>query len=697
MNRLSREKSPYLLQHASNPVDWYPWGEEAFQRAADEDKPVFLSIGYSTCHWCHVMERESFEQDEVGKILNEHFVAIKVDREERPDIDQIYMTVCQALTGSGGWPLTLILTPDRRPIFAGTYFPPDGRFGRPGLKGILYQIVGAWENQRDRVFRAAEEITEAIQPQFSGSPGGALDEATLRLCFDQLASRYDELHGGFGAAPKFPTAHAFTCLLRWWSRSSDPRALEMVETSLQAIRRGGVYDHVGFGFHRYSTDREWLVPHFEKMLYDQALLMVAYTEAYQATHNPFYGAVAREIATYVLRDLSSPEGAFYSAEDADSEGEEGKFYVWRRSEVEAILGPEEADLYSSAYGVEVEGNWRDEAAGRKPGTNIPHWAADPAALAREFEIGPEELARRLEASRQKLFAARGRRVHPHKDDKVLTAWNGLMIAALSKGAQALEEPSFAEAAGRAVAFLEKKLVRADGRLLARYRDGEAAHPAYLDDYAFLCWGLLELYEATFAVRHLDRALQLAREMERLFWDEGEGGFYFTGNDGEKLLARTKEIYDGATPSGNSVAAWVLARLGRMTAQPELERRAEAIVRAFSGTTAKVPSVHTQLLAALDFMVGPTREIVIAGDPAEPAARSMIQAVRRRFLPRQVLLVKTPEEAAALEALAPFVKEQRPAGGKPTAYFCENYACQAPVTSVAELERALDAPIRAAAS
>jgi uncharacterized protein len=696
-NRLAREKSPYLLQHAGNPVDWHPWGEEAFALARREDRPIFLSIGYSTCHWCHVMERESFEQEDVARILNQHFVPIKVDREERPDVDQIYMTVCQALTGSGGWPLTVILTPDRRPFFAGTYFPPETRFGRPGLKEVLYQVVAAWEQQRDRVAEAAERITHEIQPHFAGSPGGAMGVETLRLGFEQLAQRFDGEHGGFGIAPKFPTPHVLTFLLRYWLRAGEPKALEMVETTLQGMRRGGIYDHVGFGFHRYSTDREWLVPHFEKMLYDQALLLIAYVEAFQATRKPIYGAVVREIAAYVLRAMTSPEGAFYSAEDADSEGEEGKFYIWRRSEIEAILGAEEAALYCRAYQIEADGNWRDEATGKVPGTNIPHLDVDPAAIAAELGIEPAQLARRLEAARQKLFEARERRVHPHKDDKILTSWNGLMIAALAKAAQALDDPSYAMAAERALDFVTAKLVREDGRLLARFRDGEAAHPAYLDDYAFLAWGLLELYEATFAARHLDAALRLAREMDRLFRDPDGGGYFFTGEDGEPLLARAKEIYDGAAPSGNSVAALVLLRLGRITGDPGLEKSAAAVFEAFSGTASKAPTAHTQLLGALDFALGPTREIVIAGEKADAEARAMIREVRDRFLPRKVLLWSLPSEAKTLHGLAPFVSAQTPVAGAAAAYVCENYACRAPVTSADELGRLLDAPIPAAAS
>ncbi|HKQ19237.1 MAG TPA: thioredoxin domain-containing protein, partial [Candidatus Eisenbacteria bacterium] len=439
-NRLAGQKSPYLLQHALNPVDWHPWGDEAFQKAAAEDKPIFLSIGYSTCHWCHVMERESFENASIASYLNEHFIAVKVDREERPDVDHIYMTVCQALTGSGGWPLTVVLTPDRRPFFAGTYFPPETRFGRPGLLELLHQLVSAWEDQRGRVDESAAKIVEAIQPEFAGLPGERPGEEILTTAFEHLLQRFDEEHAGFGAAPKFPTPHQLTFLLRYWKRTGDGRALEMVNRTLRAMRRGGLYDQVGFGFHRYSTDREWLVPHFEKMLYDQALLLFAYAEAYQATRDPLFGSVAREIATYVHRDLTSPEGAFLSAEDADSEGEEGKFYVWTEAEIREVLGDEDAALFGRVFGVEAKGNWIDHAIGRMPGTNILHLWADPAALEREFGEEPAALGRRLEEARLKLFEVRGRRPRPYKDDKVLTAWNGLMIAALARASAALEEP-----------------------------------------------------------------------------------------------------------------------------------------------------------------------------------------------------------------------------------------------------------------
>ena len=687
-NRLAREKSPYLLQHAGNPVDWYPWGEEAFAKAASEDKPIFLSIGYSTCHWCHVMERESFEREEVGRILNEHFVAIKVDREERPDVDHIYMAVCQALTGSGGWPLTVFLTPAREPFFAGTYFPPETRFGRPGLKELLYQIVGAWESQRDQILTVATQIVEAIRPNFAAHPGARLDEGTMRAALEQLAARYDAEHGGFGTAPKFPTPHQLTFLLRFWARTGDARALAMVEGTLQAMRRGGIYDHVGFGFHRYATDREWKVPHFEKMLYDQALLLDAYVEAYQATGQSLYAGVASEIATYVGRRLTSPEGAFYSAEDADSEGEEGKFYVWTREEIDRVLGADRGELYARAYGIEKDGNWVDEVHGTRPGTNIPHLDQDPARLAEELNGDPAVLALELEACRKALEEARDGRPRPHRDDKILTAWNGLMAASLAKAARALDRPAYAAMAARALEFVSARLVREDGRLLARYRDGEAAHPAYLDDYAFLLRARLELFEATSDPAHLRDAVSLAREMDRHFRDDADGGYFFTGGDAERLLARTKESYDGAIPSGNSVAAVALLRLSKMTGDPWGEARARAVLDAFAGSVAPHPTGHTFLLGALDLALGPAQEIVITGAAGDTEADAMLREVGRRFLPRAVLVRGTPETMGELGTLVPSLRSIPPAGKTATAYVCEGYTCGAPRTTARELAAAL---------
>lgn len=518
-NRLIHEKSPYLLQHAYNPVDWYPWSEEAFEKAKREEKPIFLSIGYSTCHWCHVMERESFEDEEVARVLNRDFVAIKVDREERPDVDHVYMTVCQAMTGQGGWPLTVLMTPEKKPFFAGTYFPKRSKYGRTGLLEILERVADAWKRKRTDLLQAGNRVTEAIRGNMDPAVRGELSEEMLTGAYEQLSDQFDERYGGFGQSPKFPRPHDFLFLLRHWKRTGEERALQMVEKTLEAMRRGGIYDHVGFGFSRYSVDDRWHTPHFEKMLYDNALLAVAYLEAYQVTGKEAYARVAREIFTYVLRDMTSPEGGFYSAEDADSEGEEGKFYLWTPEEIREVLGAGMGRLFCECYGVTDAGNFE--------GKNILHQIGiSLSAVAVRHGMGMDELEQKLEEARRKLFQAREQRVRPHRDDKILTSWNALMIVALSRGARVLGERRYADAAEGAARFILKTLRRGDGRLLARYRDGEAAIPAFLDDYAFLAWGLIELYEATLRVEYLRRAADLAREMLDLFGDDRGGGAVF---------------------------------------------------------------------------------------------------------------------------------------------------------------------------
>jgi uncharacterized protein YyaL (SSP411 family) len=677
-NRLIFEKSPYLLQHAHNPVDWFPWGDEAFSRAQKEDKPVFLSIGYSSCHWCQVMEAESFEDEEVAQLLNEHFVAIKVDREERPDVDQIYMTVCQSMTGSGGWPLTVIMTPGKMPYFAGTYFPKQAKFGRPGLMEVLSHSAALWENQRERVLEVSTQVGDMVRTLSTSAEPGTLRVSNMEEAYLLFRSTFDARFGGFGKAPKFPSPHNLSFLLRWWKRTGDRNAVDMVEKTLEAMWRGGMYDHVGFGFHRYSTDDRWLVPHFEKMLYDQAMLAIAYTEAYQATGKELPAEVAQQIFAYVLRDMTSPQGGFYSSENADSEGEEGKFYVWTQKEIQEILGSEQADLFGRFHGVNEEGNFE----GRR---NVLHIPKAPEDFAQDEGTSVEELGRILEQARKRLFDARKARAHPSKDDKILTDWNGLMIAALAKGAQALNEPKYAEAARRAADFLLKNLRRSDGRLLHRYRDGEAAIPGYLDDYAFLVWGLLELYETAFEVRYLKEALHLTEEMINIFWDERKGGFYFTGQDAEEVLARIKQYHDGAIPSGNSVASLNLLRLGKITANDRLERIAEELIRSFGGQVNRSPTGFTQFLVALDFALGPTKEIVVAGDLDGKGTKRMLRSLQGRFLPRKFLILH-PEgkDRKAIEELAPFVKEQVSIDGKPTAYVCENYACKLPTTDEADL-------------
>jgi uncharacterized protein YyaL (SSP411 family) len=549
-------------------------------------------------------------------------------------------------------------------------------------------VVSAWEGQREKIVDAAARITAAVGEQLASAEaaGDAVPgAAALNLGFEQLLGRFDEEHAGFGSAPKFPTPHQLSFLLRWWKRSGDGRALDMVERTLHAMRRGGIYDHVGFGFHRYSTDREWKVPHFEKMLYDQALLTLAYVECAQATGSRFYAAVAREIVAYVLRDLTGAEGGFLSAEDADSEGEEGKFYVWTAAEIREALGEEDAALVEAAFAVEEGGNWVDPVQGGLVGTNILHVVGDPREIAERFGLDPAELGVRLEQARERLLAARSRRVRPHRDDKVLTAWNGLMIAAAARTAQVLGEPAFAEAAAKAAFFVLDRLRREDGRLLARWRDGDAAHPGYLDDYAFFIWGLLELYEATFEPAFLADAILLADAMEELFADAAGGGYFFTGTDAEPLLARAKEIYDGAMPSGNSVAGLVLLKLSRFTGDAAYENRAERLFRAFAGSASKLPSAHAQLLGALDFAIGPSREIVIAADRNDERVAGLLVALRRPFVPNKVVLLRPAAgDGGPLRELAPYVEAQTARGGAPTAYVCEKFACREPITDPAAL-------------
>jgi len=638
-NRLAFEKSPYLLQHADNPVDWYPWAEEAFEKAKKENKLIFLSIGYSTCHWCHVMEHESFDDPEVAKLMNETFISIKVDREERPDIDMVYMTVCQMMTGSGGWPLTIIMTPDKEPFFAATYVPKETRFGRVGMLDLIPRVKELWSTRQAEVLSSASQITAALQKTTPEAPSEELNEPLLHLAYEQLAERFDEQYGGFGKAPKFPTPHNVLFLLRYWKRTGNENALQMVDKTLHAMRNGGIYDHVGFGFHRYSTDSQWLAPHFEKMLYDQALLAIAYTEAYQATGREEYAQTAHEIFTYILRDMTAPEGGFYSAEDADSEGEEGKFYLWTNYEIQRVLLGEEADLAVRVFNISEGGNFVDEVAGRKSGRNILHLTKSIDELASDMSTSAPDLRARIEGILEKLFAYREKRIHPHKDDKILTDWNGLMVAALAKGAQVFDEPRYASTAKRAADFILKNVRTSEGRLLHRYRDGEAALTAHVDDYAFLIYGLLELYEATFDVNYLKIALELNEDLIQHFWDHDNGGFYFTADDGESLLIRQKEIYDGAIPSGNSVAMLNLLRVGRITAKADSEEKAVKIGQAFYRNVRQLPSAYTQLMVAVDFGVGPSYEVVIAGGSQADDTKQMLNVIRGLFVPNKIVILR----------------------------------------------------------
>ncbi len=683
-NALIHEKSPYLLQHAGNPVNWYPWGEEAFQKAKNEDKPIFLSIGYATCHWCHVMAHESFEDSETAEILNNHFVSIKVDREERPDLDKIYMSVCQALTGHGGWPLSVFLTPERIPFFAGTYFPKTGRQGLIGFPELLLKLDNLWKEDRDRLLTAGDQITEHLQKvSETASTGKSLSVETLEKAGIQLARSFDPQWGGFGNAPKFPSPHQLTFLLRRHRRNGRANDLKMVEKTLQAMRWGGLFDHIGYGFHRYSVDEKWFAPHFEKMLYDQALLAMAYTEAYQVTGQSFYARVAREVFTYVLRDMTAPEGGFYSAEDADSEGVEGLFYLWTPREVKAILGSKSGEVFCDFFDIREGGNFEE-------GRSIPHMRESLSAFAKGRSMGEKVLASLLQQGREKLFSERKKRIHPLKDDKILTAWNGLMITAFFKGYRALGDAIYLQAAEKALTFILNSMRKKDGYLIRRYREGEAAHAGYLDDYAFLTWALVEGYESTFNPSYLETAVALTHTMLDLFWDSENHGLFFTGRENETLITRSRDAQDGALPSGNSVAALTLLQLGRLTGETAFEEKADKLMRAFSDQADAYPSAHTQLLQALDFMIGPAQEVVIAGPRDDGNTKTMLEVIHRNFLPRLVAhLVSNDEDRDRLAELAPFVKEMVPVEGKATAYVCRRYACQAPVTDPKEMEKALN--------
>ena len=685
MNRLSKQKSPYLLQHSENPVDWFPWSEEAFEKSVDENKPIFLSIGYSTCHWCHVMEKESFEDKEVAGLMNDVFISIKVDREERPDIDGIYMSVCQMLTGSGGWPLTIIMTPDKKPFFAGTYFPKDSRFGRAGMKEIIPRIKDIWINKREEINKSANEIVNELN-QESTEENEKVDENVFTKAYDSFRQRFDSQFGGFGSAPKFPSPHNLIFLLRYYKRFNNGPALEMVERTLTEMRKGGIYDHIGFGFHRYSTDREWLVPHFEKMLYDQALLAIAYTELFQATGNENYRMVAEEILEYVLRDMTSPERGFYSAEDADSEGEEGKFYLWKKDELKNILG-EDAELMCEIFNINDSGNYSDPMQEEETTNNIFHLTKSIEEIAEEKKIDSDILKKKVELAREKLFKERERRVHPFKDDKILTDWNSLMISALAKASQVFSNKIYSDAAIKAAEFILNKLKDEKEKLLHRYRNGEAGITANIDDYSFLISALIDLYETTFDLKWLRTAINLNDECLKHFWDNKNGGFFFTSDENEKLIIRQKEIYDGAIPSGNSAAILNLLKLGRITGNSSFEEKAFEITTAFSKQINQMPSAFAQTLTGLDFGFGESFEIVIVGDKTSEETKEVINYLRRKFLPNKIILLKEPKDSE-LKKIARFTEFQNQIDDKTTVYICRNYVCERPVTSLDEVKKIL---------
>ena len=695
-NRLIHEKSPYLQQHAHNPVDWYPWSGEAFEKARAEDKPIFLSIGYSTCHWCHVMERESFENEQTAEILNRNFVPVKVDREERPDVDRIYMTYVQATTGGGGWPMSVWLTPDRKPFVGGTYFPPDSRYGRPGFAAVLEHIARVWKDDRQRVESSSDGVLAELQRITGSGPAvGGLSPDALEGCFLALRRSFDPRYGGFGSAPKFPRPSVCNFLLRHAARprggteDGEREGVEMVLHTLRAMAAGGIHDQLAGGFHRYSVDERWFVPHFEKMLYDQAQLVTAYVEAWQISGDGLYAAVARRTLDYVLRDMTDSSGGFYSAEDADSVIDpahpgvkgEGAFYIWTADEIAEAVGQSAARYFNYRYGVEGQGNVREDPHREFEARNILYQAFTPEETAAHFEKPPDEVADSLAESEGKLLALRSRRVRPHLDDKILTAWNGLMISAFARAGAALGEPRYLQTARRSADFLLGHLYdQGSGRLLRRYRDGDAAIPGFLDDYAFLAQGLLDLYEAGEGLDCFDSALRLTETMRQLFEDRENGGFYSTAEGDASLLMRLKEDYDGAEPAGNSIAVMNLLRLAEMTGQDALRRSADHALAALGERIMAAPVTAPQLLAAYQFSLARPKEIVIAG--ARPA--ELLGALHTRFVPhRVVILLDTEQARQRFAAWLPAVAGMGEIGGQTAAYVCENYTCRLPTADTRE--------------
>ena len=673
-NRLILEPSPYLLQHAHNPVNWYPWGEEAFARAQKENKPVFLSIGYSTCHWCHVMERESFEDMAIAEYLNRHYIAVKVDREQRPDVDGLYMTAVQMLSGRGGWPMTVWLTPDRQPFYGGTYFPPrDGMRGQPdGLLSLLTRLQAVYHTQPHQVAEVTHKLTRGLRAAVvPAEPGEQPTRTAVIRAAERFKADFDADYGGFGKAPKFPRSVSLEFLLRYSRRAADPEARDMVATTLEAMAAGGIYDQVGGGFHRYATDRQWRVPHFEKMLYDNALLAVAYLEGYQVTQRPDFARVATEILDYLDREMSAPGGGFYSATDADSAGREGRFFTWTLPELAQLLSPTQLQLVRSHYGVTAQGNFA--------GAHILHMARPLTTVARELGLSPDRAQRERQAARDRLYRARQQRSAPHTDTKVMVAWNGLAISAFARGALILNAPRYARRARQAAAFLLTRMQHA-GRLRRSALGSSSRGDAYLDDYAFLIAGLLDLYETTSELDWLREAIGLQAVQDTHFWDDKAGGYFLTAHDAEPLLAREKPWYDGAEPSGNGVAAHNLLRLAEWTTAPEYRRRAQGCFRAFAAELTQRPAGMPRMLSALDFSLDRPKEIAIVRAVSDDSVAPLLEQLRRRFLPNRVLTIVTQgEELATHQQLVPWLEAKRAINGRVTAYVCERQVCALPTS------------------
>jgi uncharacterized protein YyaL (SSP411 family) len=678
-NRLIHETSPYLRQHAYNPVDWYPWGPEALETARRENKPILLSIGYAACHWCHVMEHESFEDPDTAALMNESFVSIKVDREERPDLDSLYMDVVQAMTGSGGWPMTVFLTPDLVPFYAGTYFPPTDRPGMPSFKRVLQGVADAYRNRPQDVASTVAQVTRYLRDRkLPSGDDQLLTPDLLNRAAAALPGQFDPLHGGFGHAPKFPQPMILEFLLRQYQRTGDAQARRIVERTLQRMARGGIYDQLGGGFHRYSVDAIWLVPHFEKMLYDNAQLAWVYLYAFQVTGDTFYRRIVEETLDYVLREMTSPEGGFYATQDADSEGEEGKFYLWSAEEIREVLGADDARIFALAYGVTEQGNFE--------GRNILYLAREPDQVATEAGVSLETARAAIERGRRLLFERRSTRVWPGRDDKILTSWNGLMIRAMAEAARVLGREDYRSAALRAAELVLDRLGQ-NGRLLRTYKDGVARLNGYLEDYAFLADGLLALYTATFEPRWFEEARRLVEAMIAWFWDDAAGGFYDTSHDHEALVARPRDFYDNATPAGSSVAAEVMLRLASYTGEDDLRQRARKVLAPWAEAMAEHPLAFGRLLCALDLYLAEPKEVAIVGDPAAADTRALLDVVSRRYRPRLALALSRPGDDAAAQAI-PLLRDRPAVDGKATAYVCQNFACRLPTTEPDELERQL---------
>ena len=669
-NRLIHETSPYLLQHAHNPVDWYPWGDDAFKKAASESKPILLSIGYSACHWCHVMERESFENEEIAALMNNLFVSIKVDREERPDLDEIYMSAVQMLTGRGGWPMTMFLTPEGKPFYGGTYFPPEDRHGMPGFPKILVGVANAYRERPQDVEKSVAQILAALQRMSQSSRSGRdLSPDVIGQSADQIAQAYDAEHGGLGKAPKFPNAGVYELFLRQYYHSKDARYREMVTHTLRKMANGGIYDHLGGGFHRYSVDEKWLVPHFEKMLYDNAQLVRIYAQAYCATGDLFFRQIVGETVDYLLREMLDGEGGFYSTQDADSEGEEGKYFVWTQDEINRILGEGTGEIFARIYDVTDFGNFE--------GKNILHPVLTVEQAAKLFRKEPGEIVTLVIDAKNRLFEEREKRPKPLRDDKILTSWNGLALSGLAEAIKILPRSDYIEAAQRTVAFFYEKMFR-DNLLLHTYRHGEGKIFAYLDDYALLGLGLLDLYEAIFDRSHLERAEGLASILIREFWDDANGAFFFTGKSHEQLISRAKPAYDGSVPSGNAAAAQLLLRLYYFTGRDDYLIRAEKVLRSYYDAMQNQPFGFAHLLCALDLFLNKPKEIVVVGHQSDPKTVELIRGIHHRYLPNKILQLASPDDL--LEKISPLLAGKRQIGDRPTAYVCHNSTCSSPVVN-----------------